>query len=91
MRIFIDKSMNEVFANDRQAVVAWHLYDPQDVNIRLFSQGADTTVSNLSPWKMRSIYVDRATDSLQGAGNQAEAAGELAISPGQAEREIPTD
>jgi beta-fructofuranosidase len=56
LRIFIDKSMIEVFANDRQAVVAWHEYLPENVNISLFSKGGDMKVTNVTAWKMKSIY-----------------------------------
>jgi sucrose-6-phosphate hydrolase SacC (GH32 family) len=33
LRVFIDKNMIEVFANDRQAAVAWHEYDPNDLHV----------------------------------------------------------
>ena len=56
LRIFIDKSMIEVFANDRQAAVAWHEYDPKDIYVNLFSQGGDVTLKSISSWKMNSIY-----------------------------------
>jgi beta-fructofuranosidase len=56
LRIFIDKSMIEVFANDRQAAVAWHEYDPKDIYVKLFSQGGDVKVKSISSWKMNSIY-----------------------------------
>jgi sucrose-6-phosphate hydrolase SacC (GH32 family) len=58
LRIFIDKSMIEVFANDRQAAVAWHEYDPNDLHVSLFSNGGDTKVKTVSSWKMKSIYTD---------------------------------
>jgi sucrose-6-phosphate hydrolase SacC (GH32 family) len=58
-RIFIDKSMIEVFANDRQAAVAWHEYDPNDIYVNLFSQGGDVKVKSISSWKMNSIYTAR--------------------------------
>ncbi|MFZ9936503.1 MAG: GH32 C-terminal domain-containing protein [Luteolibacter sp.] len=54
--IFIDKSMVEVFANDRQAAVAWHEYHPQDLHVRLFSNGGDVKVKRISSWKMKSIH-----------------------------------
>jgi sucrose-6-phosphate hydrolase SacC (GH32 family) len=38
LRIFIDKNMIEVFANDRQAAVAWHDYKPKDLHVSLFQQ-----------------------------------------------------
>ena len=56
LRIFIDKSMIEVFASDRQAAVAWHEYQPQDTRVTLFSQGGDTTIKSVTAWKMKSIY-----------------------------------
>ena len=39
LRIFIDKRLIEVFANDRQAAVAWHEYDPKDLHVSLFKIG----------------------------------------------------
>ena len=62
LRIFIDKSMIEVFANDRQAAVAWHEYDPMDLHISLFSKGGDMTVKTISSWKMNSIYTKAAAE-----------------------------
>ncbi len=56
LRIFIDKSMIEVFANDRQAAVAWHEYDPKELHVSLFSKGGDLKCKNVSSWKMNSIY-----------------------------------
>ncbi|MEI6258063.1 MAG: glycoside hydrolase family 32 protein [Planctomycetota bacterium] len=55
MRIFIDKNMVEVFANDRQAAVAWHESTPERLRIGLFSRGGDST-ARVKAWKMRSIY-----------------------------------
>jgi beta-fructofuranosidase len=56
LRIFIDKSMIEVFANDRQAAVAWHEYKPANINVSLFSKGDDLVVKRVTAWKMKSIY-----------------------------------
>jgi sucrose-6-phosphate hydrolase SacC (GH32 family) len=56
LRVFVDKSMVEVFANDRQAAVAWHEYEPQDVHVALFSKGGDTTVKSVIAWNMNSTY-----------------------------------
>jgi len=55
MRIFIDKNMVEVFANDRQAAVAWHEPTPERLRIGLFSRGGDSK-ARVKAWKMRSIY-----------------------------------
>ena len=55
LRVFIDKSMIEVFANDRQAAVAWHEYEPKDLHVSLFSKGGDVTVKNVTAWKIKPI------------------------------------
>ena len=55
LRIFVDKNMIEVFANDRQAALAWHEYDPQDLQVRLFSKGGDLKVKRMSAWQVKSI------------------------------------
>ena len=55
LRIFIDKSMIEVFANDRQAAVAWHEYKPENLNVSLFAKGGDLVVKQVTAWKMKSI------------------------------------
>jgi beta-fructofuranosidase len=60
LRIFIDKNMIEVFANDRQAAVAWHDYDPKDLHVGLFSKGGELKCKSLSSWKMNSIYTKAA-------------------------------
>ena len=56
LRIFIDKSMIEVFANDRQAALAWHEYSPEHLNVSLFAKGGDLMVKQVTAWKMKSIY-----------------------------------
>ena len=56
LRIFIDKSMIEVFANDRQAAVAWHEYTPENLKVSLFAKGGDLDVKRVTAWKMKSIY-----------------------------------
>ena len=56
LRIFIDKNLIEVFANDRQAAVAWHDYDADNLHVSLFSKGGDLKVKNVSAWQMKSIY-----------------------------------
>jgi len=58
LRIFIDKNMIEVFANDRQAALAWHDYDADDLYVSLFSKGGDLKVKKVSAWQMKSIYPD---------------------------------
>ena len=56
LRIFLDKSMVEVFANDRQAAVAVHKHRNEDKGVTLFSNGGETTVLKALSWKMKSIY-----------------------------------
>jgi beta-fructofuranosidase len=56
LQVFIDKNLIEVFANDRQAVVAWHEYDPKDLQVSLFSKGSDLKVKSVSAWQMQSSY-----------------------------------
>ncbi|MCC7337116.1 MAG: GH32 C-terminal domain-containing protein [Pirellulaceae bacterium] len=56
LRVFIDKNVIEVFANERQAVVASHPYDRKNVAVSLFSKGGDVHVTNVRCWKMNSIY-----------------------------------
>ena len=56
LRVFIDKNMIEVFANDRQAAVGWHDYDPENLHVSLFSNGGDLKVKRVSAWQMNSIY-----------------------------------
>lgn len=57
LRIFIDKSVVEVFVNGRQCV-AMRVYpgrdDSQGVSIR--SQGQDAELKSLDAWQMKSIY-----------------------------------
>ena len=56
LRVFIDKNLVEVFANDRQAAVAAGKYAPAQQGISLFSQGGDVAVKSVQGWKMKSIY-----------------------------------
>ncbi len=58
LRIFIDKYLIEVFANDRQAAVAWHDYAPEDLHVSLFSKGGELKCKKASAWQMNSIYLD---------------------------------
>lgn len=56
LRVFIDKSMIEVFANDRQTAVAWHEYSPEHLNVSLFTRDGDLAVKQVTAWEMKSIY-----------------------------------
>ena len=59
LRIFIDKNLVEVFANDRQAAVSAGKYVPENLGVSLFSKGGDALVKSLRIWKMKSIYAAR--------------------------------
>jgi sucrose-6-phosphate hydrolase SacC (GH32 family) len=53
LRIFVDRRVVEVFANDRQAVVKQHDYAPGDVGVCLFSEGGRMVVKEVKSWKMQ--------------------------------------
>jgi sucrose-6-phosphate hydrolase SacC (GH32 family) len=56
LRIFIDKSLVEVFANDRQAAAVSHSHIRKNPNISIFSNDIDLIVEEIKAWKMKSIY-----------------------------------
>lgn len=56
LRVFLDKSIVEVFVNDRQAALAPHRYDPAHLGVALFSDGQSVLVKEAKAWKLRSIY-----------------------------------
>ena len=62
LRVFIDKNLVEVFANDRQAAVFAHKHIRTNPNIRLFAGGGDAVVKSAKAWKMKSIYRNAPTD-----------------------------
>jgi beta-fructofuranosidase len=55
LRIFLDKRMVEIFANERQAAVYFKEHDKENVGISLFSKGGDIS-AKVTGWKMKSIY-----------------------------------
>ena len=57
LRVFIDRSVVEVFANGRQCV-AMRVYPGREdsVGLSLRAQGQDATLTSLDAWQMRSIY-----------------------------------
>ena len=70
MRVFIDKNLVEVFANDRQAAVAAGKYVPENLAVRLFSNGGDILVKQITCWKMKSIYTDGIKAAIPVASGQ---------------------
>ncbi len=53
LRVLVDKSVVEVFANDRQAALR-RIYpsNPASVQVKLFSEGGATRVHSLTGWEM---------------------------------------
>ncbi len=57
LRIFVDRSVVEVFVNGRQCV-AVRVYPgrPDSTGVSLISRGQESKVLSLDCWQMRSIY-----------------------------------
>jgi sucrose-6-phosphate hydrolase SacC (GH32 family) len=55
LRVFVDKRIVEVFANDRQAALAG-CPAPGGDGVRIFSDGGDVRVQRIECWKMKSAY-----------------------------------
>ena len=53
LRIFVDKYLVEVFANDRQALLAAHLDCSGKQGLDAFSVGAATTIKRLDIWRLK--------------------------------------
>lgn len=56
LRVFLDKNIIEVFVNDRQAALSPYKYDPANLHVSLWSEGGDIKVTDVTGWKMKSIY-----------------------------------
>ena len=56
LRIFVDGSIIEVFANERIAALAPHRHEPGDVGVSLLSRGGPAVAKEVRGWKMKSIY-----------------------------------
>jgi sucrose-6-phosphate hydrolase SacC (GH32 family) len=54
LRIFVDKYLVEVFANDRQALVASHANYRGKPDVTAFTIGAPTTIKKLELWRLKS-------------------------------------
>ena len=57
LRVFIDRSVVEVFANGKQCVAA-RVYPGRDdsIGVSLRSQGSEATLKSLDAWQMENIY-----------------------------------
>lgn len=56
LRVFVDKNLVEVFANDRQAAVFAVKSARAEPNVALYAKGGDAMVRSVKAWRMRSIY-----------------------------------
>ena len=57
LRIFIDKSVVELFANQRQAMGLRAYPDREDsVGVSLTAVGGEATLQSLDAWEIQSIY-----------------------------------
>ena len=56
LRVFLDKNVIEVFANERQAAVASHSYAAGNLGIQLICRGGNAVVTELTSWQMQSAY-----------------------------------
>jgi sucrose-6-phosphate hydrolase SacC (GH32 family) len=57
LRVFVDKSVREVFVNAKQCLAARVYPGREDsVGLSLQSQGRDAMLRSMDAWQMRSIY-----------------------------------
>jgi beta-fructofuranosidase len=56
LRVFVDKNLVEVFANDRQAAAFAHQHVRENPNIRLFASGGAASFKSIKAWKIETIY-----------------------------------
>ena len=56
LRIFIDKDLVEVFANDRQAAAHIHDQIRPNPNISIFTRDGELVVSEIKAWQLKSIW-----------------------------------
>ena len=57
LRVFVDRSVVEVFVNGRQCVAVRVYPEREDsVGVRLRSQGVTTSLLSLDAWQMQSIW-----------------------------------
>jgi len=81
LRVFIDKNLVEVFANDRQAAVFAHRHIRKNPNIRLFAKGGDAAVKSVKAWKMKTIYQQPTTVKASGQVTARSVTGTLCLIP----------
>ena len=69
LRIFVDATLVEVFANERQVVMSSierTAEDPINDSIFLLSEGKDLKIDKVTTWEMKSTYnkVEKASKNL---------------------------
>jgi len=80
LRVFLDKAMIELFANDRQAMVDAAKHSPENVGIALFSEGDDLKVTSVKAWKMRpAMTAENSKADLSALEKSAQAVGAAAL------------
>ena len=58
LRVFIDNTVIEVFAGDRQAIAYTHRRTHPHANNQLFADQGNVSVKHVTAWKMRSCYAE---------------------------------
>jgi beta-fructofuranosidase len=57
LRIFVDRSSIEVFANEGQATMTSRIYPTESrLGIELFTEGGDVIVKELTYWNLKDIW-----------------------------------
>jgi beta-fructofuranosidase len=57
LHIFIDKSLIEVYANDRNTITTWAYPSlPDSKGISIWSEGGEVVVKSMKIWELKSIY-----------------------------------
>ena len=52
LRVFVDKSIVEVFANDKQAIARRIYPSPDSQGISIFSSGGEATIESIKTWEL---------------------------------------
>ena len=61
LRVFVDRSIVEVFANDRQCLTVRVYPEREDsVGVSAFARGREARLASMDAWQMRSIWPDLA-------------------------------
>ena len=68
LRVFIDKNLIEVFANDRQGVTHPAKTSLDNTAAKLFSEGGELKVESATSWNMKSIYAEKTAAPKPAAG-----------------------